>query len=170
MDTVDKELLEKMRDAGCIEIKFGVESGSEKILKSMRKRITKADTLKAFQLCKEVGINAKAFIIHGYPGENMQTTDETIDLLQEIGDLTSRVSLFRFVPLPGTQVYEEKDESGQYVIHGTHLADDWDGDWSKFHLYRNGRHWWGGDSDFAELNEAYRKIRQFTEDRWGRQE
>lgn len=170
VDTVDRELLQKMRDAGCIEIKFGVESGSEKILKAMKKRITKTDTLTAFQLCNEVGINAKAFIIHGYPGENMQTTDETIALLDEIGDLTNRVSLFRFVPLPGTQVYEEKDESGEYVIHGTHLADDWDGDWSKFHLYRNSRHWWGDESDFAELNDSYRKIRQFTEDRWGRQE
>ncbi|MBY6385426.1 B12-binding domain-containing radical SAM protein [Rhodococcus erythropolis] len=170
VDTVDKELLEKMREAGCIEIKFGVESGSDKILKAMKKRISKTDTLNAFQLCDEVGINAKAFIIHGYPGENLHTTDETMNLLREIGDLSDRVSLFRFVPLPGTQVYEEKDSAGEFVIHGTHLANDWDGDWSKFHLYRNGRHWWGSDDDFSELNDAYQKLREFVEERWGRQD
>lgn len=170
VDTVDKELLEKMRDAGCIEIKFGVESGSEKILKAMRKRINTDTIRNAFELCNEVGINAKAFIIHGYPGENMETTQETIDLLRSLEHIIKRVSLFRFVPLPGTQVYDERDANGNRLIHGTHDEPDWDGDWSKFHLYRNGRHWWGTEEDFATTNASYQMIKQYVESIWGKQE
>ena len=170
VDTVDKELLEKMRDAGCIEIKFGVESGSENILRAMRKRINK-DTIKnAFETCDEVGINAKAFIIHGYPGENMETTQETIDLLKSLEPIIKRVSLFRFVPLPGTQVYDQQDPEGNRLIHGTHNEETWDGDWAKFHLYRNGRHWWGSEDDFAEVNASYEHIKGYIESVWGRQE
>jgi radical SAM superfamily enzyme YgiQ (UPF0313 family) len=171
VDTVDRELLEKMRDAGCIEIKFGVESGSEEILRAMRKRITKQTIQKAFETCNEVGINAKAFIIHGYPGENTRTTQETIDLLKSLQHIIKRVSLFRFVPLPGTQVYDQLDPAGNRLIHGTHNDPaTWDGDWSKFHLYRNGRHWWGTEADFQEVNMSYNQIKQYIESVWGRQE
>jgi hypothetical protein len=66
------------------------------------------------------------FVIHGYPGENNTTTADTISLLRQLGDSLSRVSLFRFVPLPGTQVYEQ---AAVNRIRGTHLQPDWDGDW-----------------------------------------
>jgi anaerobic magnesium-protoporphyrin IX monomethyl ester cyclase len=164
VDTVDPELLGDMASAGCVEIKFGVESGSESLLRSMRKNTTQAQITSAVTWSKEVGIEPKAFIIHGYPGENHTTTRETIELLDRLGDKLSRVSLFRFVPLPGTQVYNQMSTCGG--IRGTHLLADWDGDWEKFHIHHNDRHWWGTDDDFEELQESYAELEAFVESRW----
>lgn len=125
VDTIDAPLLAAMAAAGCIEVKYGVESGSEALLKAMRKNTTRDQIKRAFAATADAGIEAKAFIIHGFPGENAQTTAETISLLTELGTSLSRVSLFRFVPLPGTGVYADPD---RYDLHGAHTQPDWDGD------------------------------------------
>jgi anaerobic magnesium-protoporphyrin IX monomethyl ester cyclase len=163
VDTIDAALLNDMAAAGCIEVKFGVESGSEQLLRLMRKNTTREQIANAIQWSIDAGIDAKAFIIHGYPGENLSTTRETIDLLDRLSDRITRVSLFRFVPLPGTQVYDNALESG---LRGTHHSPDWDGDWEKFHIHHNDRHWWGSERDFAELQEAYAELEAFVEERW----
>lgn len=167
VDTVDRELLQKMADAGCIEVKFGVESGSEALLRDMQKNTTQAQIEAAITMAYEVGIEPKAFIIHGYPGENEATTAETIAMLERLRTKLSRVSLFRFVPLPGTKAYS--NQLGQPRIHGTHLSPEWDGDWSKFHIHHNDRHWWGSDADFAELQRSYINLREYVETHWGSQ-
>jgi hypothetical protein len=76
--------------------------------------------------------------------------------------------LFRFVPLPGTEVYEQTID-GRPVIIGSHLEPDWDGDWEKFHIHHNDRHWWGSENDFAELQSSYAELEAFVEARWGAQ-
>jgi hypothetical protein len=76
------------------------------------------------------------------------------------------VSLFRFVPLPGTQVYATPDA---YGITGTHLQPGWDGDWSAFHIHHNTRRWWGTDTQWAQVESSYRRLRDFVEATWGPQ-
>lgn len=166
VDTIDTPLLENMARSGCIEIKFGVESGSEQLLRAMRKNTTRAEIAGAVNACVDVGIEAKAFIIHGYPGENAETTRETLSLLEELGPKISRVSLFRFVPLPGTQVYDEAISNG---IRGTHHRPDWDGDWEKFHIHHNDRHWWGSEHEFDEMQQAYVELENYVSEHWGPQ-
>jgi radical SAM superfamily enzyme YgiQ (UPF0313 family) len=163
VDTVDPALLKTMAASGCIEIKYGVESGSEQLLRAMRKNTTRAQIKAAFAATADAGIGAKAFIIHGYPGESRQTTDETISLLAELGSSLTRVSLFRFVPLPGTQVYADP---ARYGLRGLHTQPGWDGDWSKFHIHHNDRHWWGDPDDWAEVDASYHRLRGFVEDHW----
>jgi radical SAM superfamily enzyme YgiQ (UPF0313 family) len=166
VDTVDATLLTTMAKAGCIEVKYGMESGSESLLKAMRKNTTRAQISGAVQAAVAAGIAAKVFVIHGYPGENRETTAETLSLLAELRPLLARVSLFRFVPLPGTQVYDQAASNG---VHGTHLQPDWDHDWSKFHIHHNDRHWWGSAEQWAETQESYELLRDFVEDTWGSQ-
>lgn len=166
VDTVDRALLETMAASGCIEVKYGLESGSERILKAMRKNTTQDKIRAAVEMTADAGIQAKAFIIHGYPGEGTATTRETIALLRELRPKLGRVSLFRFVPLPGTEVYDKAEEFG---IRGTHHQADWDGDWAKFHIHHNTRHWWGGETDWAETEAAYAELRDFIEAEWGPQ-
>jgi anaerobic magnesium-protoporphyrin IX monomethyl ester cyclase len=166
VDTVDQALLRKMAGAGCIEVKYGMESGSESLLKAMRKNTKRDDISNAVRMTVDAGIAAKVFIIHGFPGENAETTDETISLLRELGDSVSRVSLFRFVPLPGTEVY---DNAAQYDVRGTHLQSDWDGDWEKFHIHHNDRRWWGTDLQWAEMDESYYRLRDFVESNYNTQ-
>jgi radical SAM superfamily enzyme YgiQ (UPF0313 family) len=166
VDTVDSALLNTMAEAGCIEVKYGMESGSESLLKAMRKNTKREQIRRAVRATAEAGIAAKVFVIHGYPGENQETTDETISLLSELRPSLTRVSLFRFVPLPGTQVYEQ---AAAHRIHGTHLQSDWDHDWAKFHIHHNGRHWWGSERDWAETQESYERLSDFVERTWGPQ-
>lgn len=166
VDTIDAPLLRKMAKSGCIEVKYGMESGSEILLKAMRKNTKQEQIKRAIHATADAGIEAKVFIIHGFPGEDSTTTDDTIGLLRELGSAISRVSLFRFVPLPGTQVYDQADS---YDVHGTHLQPGWDGDWSKFHIHHNDQHWWGTDADWAETEQSYQRLRAFVEDRWNAQ-
>jgi anaerobic magnesium-protoporphyrin IX monomethyl ester cyclase len=166
VDTVDENLLRKMARAGCIEIKYGMESGSETLLRAMRKNTKQEQIKRAVRASVEAGIAAKVFIIHGFPGEDMATTEDTIRLLNELGTAISRVSLFRFVPLPGTQVYDQAD---LYGLRGTHLQPDWDGEWSKFHIHHNERRWWGTDAQWVEIERSYHRLRAFIEDRWNAQ-
>lgn len=165
VDTVNPELLAQLRAAGCIELKFGMESGSERILERMNKggTVTPDAIRNAVRWSREAGIGVKLFVIHGFPGEDLASTRETIALLRELEPAVDRVSLFRFVPLPGTYVYDNPEE---FSVHGTDRDSDWDGDWSDYHIHHNDRHWWGSEDDFAALSAAYREIRRFVDERW----
>jgi anaerobic magnesium-protoporphyrin IX monomethyl ester cyclase len=80
VDTVDAALLAKMAASGCIEVKFGMESGSEDLLRAMRKNTKREQIRSAVHATTKAGIAAKVFVIHGFPGENDRTTDDTISL------------------------------------------------------------------------------------------
>src|SRR5258708_3269072 len=112
VDTTDAPLLAKMAASGCIEVKYGMESGSESLLKAMRKNTKREQIRRAVHATADAGIAAKVFVIHGFPGEDDRTTDDTISLLAELAPALARVSLFRFVPLPGTPVYGNPDAYG----------------------------------------------------------
>ncbi len=152
VDQVNRKVLHVMKDSGCVEIQFGVESGSQRILTAMNKGITKKNIYQAVKIAYDIGLNVKIFLVHGYPGENLQTTSETMDLLNKIAYMVSRVNLFRFVPLPGSYAYEN---AYKFNIQGTHRHPDWEGTWGKFHIYHNKRQWWGDKRDFEEMNRAY---------------
>jgi anaerobic magnesium-protoporphyrin IX monomethyl ester cyclase len=165
VDRVGPELLETMRAAGCIELKFGIESGSARILKSMNKggNVTPDVIRRAVADAYAADIGVKAFVIHGFPGEDRGSTVETQSLLAELAPMIERVSLFRFVPLPGTYVYNNPEE---FALRGTDRDPDWDGDWSRYHIHHNERHWWGQDRDFAELEASYTDLRAYVDATW----
>jgi radical SAM superfamily enzyme YgiQ (UPF0313 family) len=163
VDTVDQALLDDMATSGCIEIKFGMESGSEALLKAMRKNTKQAQIRAAVRMARSAGINVKLFLIHGYPGENLDTTRDTMALLGELADEIERVSLFRFVPLPGTYVYDHPEE---FDLHGTDRDPGWDGDWSRYHIHHNHLHWWGSAEDFAHVQRGYDELAAMVDRLW----
>jgi radical SAM superfamily enzyme YgiQ (UPF0313 family) len=167
VDTVDPHVLATMARSGCIELKFGIESGSPRMLAAMGKRTTIEQIRRAVRWTVDAGIDAKAFIVHGFPGENTETTRETIRLLDSLGSAISRVSLFRFVPLPGSPVYQNADA---FDLHGTHHQPGWDGDWSRFHLHHNARHWWGTPLDRQIVQDSFTELKEYVEARWNAQE
>lgn len=117
VDTIDRELLEKLKQSGCIEIKYGVESGSQYLLDSMDKGITIEEIKNAFYLTSSVGIKSKALIMHGYPGENLKTTNETINLLNDLREYIYRVGLTYFTYLPGSPIYPENGLDYNYGVY-----------------------------------------------------
>lgn len=102
---IDEEILYWMRKAGCIQISYGVESGSEKIRKVLNKNIKRADIKKAFELTSKYGILARAYFIYGSPGESNKTIQETIDLIHEIKPLS--IIFYILDIFPGTALYED---------------------------------------------------------------
>jgi hypothetical protein len=93
-------------------------------------------------------------------------TAARLSLLAELAPDLTRVSLFRFVPLPGTQVYASPET---YGVTGTHLQPGWDGGWSAFHIHHNTRRWWGTDTQWAQVQSSYQRLHDFVEATWGPQ-
>ncbi len=112
VDLVDEEVLRWMRLAGCTQISYGVESGSETIRKFLNKTIQRDDIKRAFDLTTRYGILARAYFIYGSPGENRDTIQETIDLIHEIKPLSA---IFYILDIfPGTTLYDNfLRQSGQ---------------------------------------------------------
>lgn len=111
-------------------------------------------------MAHSTGIKVKIFLIHGYPGENIESTNETINLLKRMRSMIGRVSLFRFAPLPGSFVYQNYQKIGLH-ISGT------EEDWNKSHIHHNHYHWWGSKKDFTELTKSFKKLDKFVSDIWG---
>ncbi|MBE0425808.1 MAG: radical SAM protein [Nitrospirae bacterium] len=102
---VDEEMLYWMKKAGCSQISYGVESGSEKIRNVLNKKIKTEDIKRAFDLTTRYGILARAYFIYGSPGENWETIQETIDLIHEIKPLS--VIFYILDIFPGTALYDD---------------------------------------------------------------
>jgi len=111
VDTVDEAVLRWMRRAGCIQISYGVESGSEEVRARLGKKIRTADIRRAFALTRRCGIMPRAYFIYGNPGESARTIAASVDLMAEIKPLAA---IFYILDLfPGTALYEDfKKRSG----------------------------------------------------------
>lgn len=107
-DLVNEKTLLYMKKSGCQEIFFGFESGSQKILDLMNKRIKVESNRKAIQMCKDVGMKSCAYMMFGFPGEDEVTVNETIKFLEESSPDKSRISTF--IPIPNTDVWNNPDK------------------------------------------------------------
>ena len=109
---VNEEILYWMGKAGCIQISYGVESGSEKIRNRMlNKNISTDDIKRAFAMTTKFGMLARAYFIYGSPGESWDTIEETIDLIREIKPLS--IIFYILDIFPGTALYSDfKRRSG----------------------------------------------------------
>jgi radical SAM superfamily enzyme YgiQ (UPF0313 family) len=105
VDCVDEDILYWMRRAGCIQISFGVESGSAKIRHLLNKNITEEQIIRAFDLTQSFGILARAYFIYACPGETEATIEEHIRLIKRIKPLS--VIFYIMHLFPGTAMYEQ---------------------------------------------------------------
>lgn len=117
VDTIDEERLTRLKKAGCEVIFFGVESGSQEMLKAMNKGVQIEQIRKAFKMTRKFGIKASANFILGFPGESEETLKETESFIKELDILDA--SIFYFTPLPGSEIYEKINSLGNY-------KEDWD--------------------------------------------
>lgn len=117
VNTVDRETLKIMREAGCDSVSFGVETGNSGLLKLIRKGITREQVREAVSLCRETGIIAHTSFIVGLPGETPETLKETGEFAASLGSLYG----YHFLtPFPGTTVREEVEKYDLEI-----LSDDW---------------------------------------------
>jgi radical SAM superfamily enzyme YgiQ (UPF0313 family) len=117
VDTVDRELLDRMKRAGCERLLFGAESGSPEILRRIRKRITPEQTRGAVLMTREAGIGVLASFVLGLPGETPETLRQTLEFAESLG---VPYTLNLLTPYMGTEVRERADEMGIRI-----LSHDW---------------------------------------------
>lgn len=153
-DAIDSESVLCLATSGCKEIKFGLESGSPKLLSAMNKKLDLHSFGKTLALTKQFGINNKVFLMHGFPGENMETTHQTIEFLNKNRQYIDRAVLYQFTPLPGSYVYTAPDKFG--IDRAILTAND-------FTIYDNMAHCWGSQYDYDEMIYAYNKLKNFVE-------
>jgi len=107
---VDLTLLKRMYSAGCKGISFGIESGSETILKNISKGITVVQQAEGIRLAKKARIKVYCSFIFGLPGETKKTINETIKFVSKTLPTSAQFNVA--VPYPGTKLYELAKEKG----------------------------------------------------------
>ncbi len=127
VDTVDRELLQLMKRAGCQAVYFGAESGCDRVLDMIKKGFTVDQTRRAVELCNDIGIKVFATFMVGIPGETSMERIETIAFMEKLR--FNKTSVMMYLGIPGSKLYEECTESGEFAyvndvgIGYTHLHD-----------------------------------------------
>ncbi len=113
VDTVDRLLLESMREAGCYYVDFGVESASEKVLKAINKNISVKQAIDVLKWCKDLDIKTKAFFTFGHPGETLRDSMMTLGFIDKYFDYISWPAVSTEVRIyPGTPLERYARENG----------------------------------------------------------
>jgi radical SAM superfamily enzyme YgiQ (UPF0313 family) len=116
VDTVKPDILALMKRAGCWEIGFGLETGSNELLAAMDKVARVERSEQALRWTHEAGIRTKGLFMLGYPGENAETIRATRDFARRIP--MDMMNLTKFTPYPGSPIYVD--------LYGTKIrAEDW---------------------------------------------
>lgn len=104
VNLITEDMVSTMADAGCVLIGYGIESGSQRMLDFIDKKVTVGQAKNAIRLTKKYLGWADCSFMIGYPGETKETIQETIDFCKEL-DLAPEV-IFFLTPYPGTRLYE----------------------------------------------------------------
>jgi anaerobic magnesium-protoporphyrin IX monomethyl ester cyclase len=118
VDTIDKDLILKLRNGGLNGVYYGVEAGSQRVLDLMNKRIRIEQVKDAFRATRECSVGTLGSFMFGYPGETLDEMRRTIDLSIKLDPDFAQFSIL--TPFPGTPLYERLKASGLLV------TEDWD--------------------------------------------
>jgi radical SAM superfamily enzyme YgiQ (UPF0313 family) len=110
VNQVDAELMREFRKAGCWAILFGVESGVQRNLNTLRKGITLAQARNAVRWAREAGLKAHTTFLFGIPGETWDDGLRTIEFACELAP--DMASFHAMVPFPGTYLWDHAAEHG----------------------------------------------------------
>lgn len=107
VDCVDAELLEAMAGAGCVHLYFGIETGSERMQRICAKRLDLALVEPTLRRAGQLGIEATASFITGYPEETQADLDDTLDLIGRLHRPHCLTQLHLLAPEPGTPLFDQ---------------------------------------------------------------
>lgn len=126
VNTVDKEMLEAMKDAGCDWISYGIESGDDEMLVRMKRGVTADECLEAMNLTRSAGIHAEGSFMIGMFGETRESAENTVEFCRK-ADITAPM-LF-VTPYPGTAIFnraveEKKIDDVEDFLEKMNAADE----------------------------------------------
>lgn len=123
LDSLDRDLLELMKEAGWYVIHCGIESGSDRILRSIRKNLSTSVVREKISLINRVGLSTAGYFILGLPGETEDDMEKTISFSLSSG--LSWAHFAAFLPIPGSEAgdrwfRDHPDSEGIWkVFHNT---------------------------------------------------
>ena len=121
-DTLNKNLLGKMKDSGCITLFLGVESADQQHLDNLNKRVTIDRIKKTFEITNELNVRTIASAVLGMPGDTKQSIEKTINFVKSLNPTYAVFSLA--TPYPGTDFYINASKQNLIKVN----------DWSKYTL------------------------------------
>jgi len=104
-DCLDQELVELMQEAGCVQVRLGLESGSPAMLEYMRKEATIETYERAARILAHCDMFWSAYLMFGLPEETMDDMRMTLDLVERLRP--DFITVSRYVPLPGTPMFKD---------------------------------------------------------------
>jgi len=110
VDTLKESVVQLLVESGCREVLVGAESGSDVMLRAMRKGQSAIEVKQAIRRCKDAGIKVIAYFLVGFPGETWETLRETFELIRESSP--DELHLHTPVPYPGTDLYNNPQRYG----------------------------------------------------------
>ncbi|MFZ5587078.1 MAG: B12-binding domain-containing radical SAM protein [Thermodesulfobacteriota bacterium] len=117
VDMIDEDAMRLMKKAGCHMLKFGVETGSDRILANYKKGTTTAQARRAFALAKAVGLDTHAHLVLGGPGETAETIADTLRFVKDLDPSTASFGIL--TPYPGTELFDMVAEKHPEIKDGT---------------------------------------------------
>jgi len=124
-DKVDKEVLEKMKEAGFTYVSYGVESGNDRVLKTLKKGETIEQIEKAIKLSLELGFDVTLFFVVGSPGETVEDVEDSIKVALKYPVLDVR--FYNLIPYPGTELFRWIQEKNYFVRRPEDYLNDTSG-------------------------------------------
>jgi len=110
VNAVTKEMLARMKEVGCWQVLYGLESGDARMLKLLKKGTTVEQNERAVRWAQEVGLSVRADFIIGTPGETLESMQKTLEFAKRLK--VDYAHFNKFVPLPGTELYHMLKEKG----------------------------------------------------------
>lgn len=104
-DRLNEEVILLLKESGCFRVWIGAESGSQKVIDLMDRRVDVDNVKKMIKLSKKYGIEAGTFIMLGYPGETEEDINQTIEHLKDSNPDHFTITIA--YPIRGTELYEE---------------------------------------------------------------
>jgi radical SAM superfamily enzyme YgiQ (UPF0313 family) len=112
INTVNRALLRVMSRSGCFAVQFGVESGSQKILNSIKKGISVDQVIKVAKWCIEEGIQPVCSFMVPHPYDDWDSLKETENLMNELKRVGVQIYVSLTTPFPGTSLFSEAEKLG----------------------------------------------------------
>jgi radical SAM superfamily enzyme YgiQ (UPF0313 family) len=107
VNLVDDEMMKAMADCGCLDLRFGIESGSDKILALTKKGFTATESLEIIPRAVEIFPRVDAFFIWGFPFETMDDFNQTLFQMVSFRMMGARILPSLLSLLPQTEIYRE---------------------------------------------------------------
>lgn len=112
---LDMETLKVMKDAGCVEVSFGIESFDNDVLKMLNKKTTAEDNARGLTMAREAGLMTRALFMIRTPFQTKDTIRKNIEWLKKVPYDT--IAVTSFVPLPGSEIWRNPDKFNIEILN-----------------------------------------------------